>query len=189
MVKALFVIGLFSCYLSANAQDEIVEHEKGLAYGLEQDFLPYLANGYFGAAWIGKKHVRVRVLGARVKRPEFITPSGFVNNRVSAYAVLCDYYLKSDWVGWWAGAGLVYWDSSVQKTLAGNTAHYTNTLLNGSLGYQLRFYRKFYLSPWAGLNLRVGGTKTVVVDGDSFTTPILNPEASLKVGWYFTQNR
>ena len=156
-----------------------------LSLGLEQDILPYLTKGYYAALWSGKGHVRIRAITAHVHKPDFITPDGFTNNEVTAYAILTDYFLNTDWDGWWAGVGLVYWDSSIQRKAAGNTTSYHNTLINGSLGFQWKFYKHFYLCPWAGLHLRVGGAKEVTVDGDSFTTPVLNPEASLKVGWYF----
>jgi len=41
------------------------------------------------------------------------------------------------------------------------------------------------VSLWAGMHLRVGGVSTVTVDGSSFSTPVLTPEASVKVGWVF----
>lgn len=187
MYRIILALTFCSSWFITSAQR--VAGDNKPTFGLEQDVLPYLAHGYYGAGWIGKNQIRVRILGARVTKPSFITPDGFVNNRVSAYALVCDYFLKPDWMGWWGGAGLVYWDSSIQKTRDGNTTNYTNTLINGSLGYQWKLYSNFYLSPWAGLHLRVGGAKNVAVDGDSFTTPFLNPEASLKVGWYFAQKK
>ncbi|MBK9489386.1 MAG: hypothetical protein IPO07_11805 [Haliscomenobacter sp.] len=42
-----------------------------------------------------------------------------------------------------------------------------------------------YLSPWAGLSIRVAGDTDVPVDNKRFTLPLFNPEASLKVGLYF----
>lgn len=153
--------------------------------GIEQDVLPYVTNGYFIGGWVGKEHLRVRLLSAHVHKPDWITPDGFTNNKVTAYAFVLDYFLKEDWHGWWLGAGVVYWDSSIQRTRLGSTTAYANTLLNGSLGYQWKFYKQFYLSPWAGLHIRIGGAKQVEVDQVAFNTPVFNPEASLKIGWYF----
>lgn len=153
--------------------------------GLEQDILPYLTQGYFIGGWAGKGRVRARVLTAHVHKPEWITPEGFTNNQVTAYALLGDYFLKEDWDGWWLGAGMVYWDSSIQLPSGSNTTFYENWMLNGSVGYQWKFYRNFYLCPWAGLHLRIEGDKEVSIDGSSFTTPLFTPEASLKIGWYF----
>lgn len=180
-LKSLFIfciafIGVFNMHL-ARCQD--------VAIGLEQDALPYVTGGYYLGAWAGKSHIRGRVLVAHLNKPDFIVPSGFTNNVVTAYALVGDYFLKSAWSGWWLSAGIVYWDSSIQSKLRINTASYQNVLVNGSLGYNWSFAKNFYLAPWAGLHVRVGGASSVSVDGVSFTTPVLNPEASLKLGWYF----
>jgi hypothetical protein len=153
--------------------------------GIEQDVLPYVTGGYYMGAWTGKKNIRVRALLASVNKPDFIVPEGFTNNKVKAYALLGDYFLKDQWRGWWLGGGLVYWDSSIQSDAQLSTVSYQNVLLNGSLGYSWKFWKNFYVSPWAGMHVRIGGAQEVTVDGNSFKTPLLNPEASVKLGWYF----
>ncbi|MCA4897921.1 MAG: hypothetical protein ACK514_17130 [Bacteroidota bacterium] len=153
--------------------------------GTEQDVLPYLTGGYYFAAWAGKNHVRGRALLAKVNKPSFIVPSGFTNNQVTAIALVADYFPKEKWRGWHLGAGVVWWQSSIQSNLRLSTVNYENVLLNGSVGYNWWFSPRFYLCPWAGLHLRVGGPSTVTVDNQSFDTPLFTPEASLKVGWCF----
>ena len=186
VIFSRIILPLFCVCLSVvSVRAQSARGKQKLSIGIEQDLLPYVTGGYYAAAWCGKNHVRGRALVAHVHKPGFITPEGFTNNRVTAYALLVDYFLNTGWKGWWAGAGLVYWDSSIQRTAAGNTAYYGNTLLNGSIGFQWKFYKNFYLCPWAGLHLRVGGAQHVTIDGASFSTPVLNPEASLKAGWYF----
>jgi len=177
-VQRILLFLLICISYSAKAQQKV-------AIGLEQDVLPYITGGYYVGAWAGKEHIRIRGLVAHVHKPDFITPDGFTNNQVTAYAALVDYFLKQEWSGWWGSAGLVYWDNSIQKSAGGSTAYYANTLLSGSVGYQWKFYKHFYVTPWAGMHIRVGGAKEVTVDGGSFNTPVLNPEASLKIGWYF----
>ena len=159
--------------------------KKKLQAGIELDALPYATGGYFGAAWIGKDHVRLRVLTAGVNMPDFITKDGFTNHRITSYAIVADYFLKENWQGWWAGAGLVYWKSSIQTDARLQTAHLQNYLLNGSIGYNIPLYKKIYLSPWAGLSIRTAGDKNVVVDAKRYTLSLLNPEASLKIGISF----
>jgi len=177
----LLIMGLISSLVQA--QDHA---QNKTEFGLEQDFLPYATGGYYFGAWAGKSHLRGRFLTAQhVTKPSVIVPSGFTNNTVNAYALVCDYFLKTGWKGWWISGGLVLWNSSIQSDLKINTAHYDNILLNGSIGYSWKFGDHFYVSPWAGLHIRVGGAQTVNVDGSSFTTPVLNPEASLKIGWIF----
>jgi hypothetical protein len=158
---------------------------KRWSFGLEQDFLPYATGGYFAAAWAGKDHLRGRVLMARVHKPGFILKKGFTNNRVTAYAITADYFPARNWEGWWLAAGLVYWKNSIQADTRLSTAYYNNTLLNGSLGYNWKLNKHFYIGPWAGMHVRVAGASRVSVDGKEFTPPLLNPEGSIKIGAIF----
>lgn len=181
MCRAVFVL-LLLCSLAGTAQQQA---PRKIQVGIEQDLLPYATGGYFAGAWVGSNHVRVRALMARVHKPDIVVKKGFTHNNVTAYALLGDYFLQQGWKGWWAGTGLVYWKSSIQTDRKLGTAHFENWLLNGSIGYNLPLYRNFYVSPWAGMHLRVGGAKRVSVDDRSFTPPLLNPEGSVKVGVFF----
>lgn len=168
----------------AHAQDTTIAKSKWQG-GIELDVLPYLTGGYFGAGWVGKGHVRLRVLTAFVKKPDWSTPEGFTNHHITAYAAVADYFFKPNWKGFWIGGGPVYWRSTIQTDQQKQTAESNNWLLNGSAGYNFTFGKHFYLSPWAGLSLRVGGDTNVPVDNTTFTLPLWNPEASLKVGFIF----
>nr|WP_294907032.1 hypothetical protein [uncultured Lacibacter sp.] len=174
-----------SLYLLCNISAQAQSSSKKIQFGAELDALPYITGGYFAAGWIGKKHLRARVLTAGVNMPEFITKNGFSNHHITSYAVVADYFFKEDFKGWWAGAGLVYWKNSIQTDAHLQTAHFKNYLLNGSIGYNIPLYKKLYLSPWAGMSIRAGGHKNVAVDAKQYTLPLLNPEASLKLGISF----
>ena len=176
---------LFSAVLLICFSPQAQTTKKKVHAGLELDALPYATGGYFGAAWVGKDHVRLRVLTAGVNMPDFITKDGFTNHHVTSYAIVADYFMKENWQGWWAGAGLVYWKSSIQTDDRLQTVHFQNYLLNGSIGYNIPLYKKLYLSPWAGLSIRTAGDKNVAVDAKRYTLPLLNPEASLKIGISF----
>lgn len=117
--------------------------------------------------------------------PGFITKEGFSNHRITSYAIVADYFLKESWKGWWAGAGLVYWKSSIQTDARLQTAKFQNYLLHGSIGYNITLYKNVYLSPWAGLSIRTAGDKNIAVDTKHYTLALLNPEASLKLGIAF----
>lgn len=171
---------------SGKAQpSEPVSKGSRITFGLEQDVLPYVTGGYFFAAWAGQGHIRGRTVMAYVKKPDWIIPDGFTNNEVRAYALLGDYFLKDGWSGWWIGGGLVYWDSKIQSDLKLSTVSYQNLLVNGSVGYSWKLGKHFYVSPWAGMHLRVGGATDVLVDGKNFEPPLFNPEASVKFGYWF----
>lgn len=156
-----------------------------LTFGFEQDALPYLLNGYFANVWVGKGHVRSRLLLANVRKPDFLLPRNFTNNRVHAYAVTIDYFLKENWQGWWISGGGVLWNNSLQTDFKQQTAHFSTMLVNGSLGYSWKFYKNFYVSPWAGLHVRLNGDKSITIDSEKYTPPLFNPEASVKIGWHF----
>lgn len=166
------------------AQAQTAEPKK-LDAGLELDVLPYVTGGYFGAAWIGKGLWRVRALTAYVKKPDWSTKNGFANHQIHAYALVVDRFLKKDWKGWWAGAGLVYWNSSIQADTKINTATFNNLLANGSLGYNFSLNKHFYCSPWASLNFKLWGDKNISVDSKIYHLPLINPEASFKFGYRF----
>ena len=158
---------------------------KSLQSGVELDVLPYATGGYFAAGWVGKNVWRVRALTAFVKKPDWATKKGFNNHKIYAYALVADRFLKTNWKGWWAGAGLVYWNSTIQTDQELQTVQFNNLLANGSVGYNISLHKHFYVSPWASLNLRIAGDKNVLVDNRIFTLPFINPEASLKFGYYF----
>ena len=165
-------------------QAQSIESKK-LDAGLELDLLPYATGGYFGAAWMGKGLWRVRALTAYVKKPDWSTKNGFANHQIHAYAIVVDRFLKKDWKGWWAGAGLVYWNSSIQADTKINTATFNNLLANGSLGYNFSLNKHFYCSPWASLNFKLWGDKNISVDSKIYHLPLINPEASFKFGYRF----
>lgn len=181
MQKLLSLIFLL-CFAGAQAQEKT---KQLLQTGVELDALPYITGGHFAALWIGKNEWRVRALTAFVKKPDFTTKDGFANHHIHAYAVVADKFFKPNWKGLLIGGGLVYWRSSIQTDAKQQTAYFNNYLLNGSAGYHFPLYKHFYLSPWAGMSLRIGGDKNVMVDNKQYTLPLLNPEASVKLGYWF----
>ncbi|MFN8264881.1 MAG: hypothetical protein U0T11_02355 [Chitinophagaceae bacterium] len=176
----LSLVAVLGCFMLM-AQTPV----KKVSFGAEVDALPFATGGYLGAVWAGKDHFRIRVLNAEVNKPDWSTTKGFANHHVNAYAVVADYFLKNNWKGWWMGAGLVYWKSSIQTDALLQRARFSNYLLNGSIGYNINLYKQLYLSPWGGLSLRAAGDKNVAVDTKTYTLPFFNPEASLKLGIRF----
>lgn len=182
MSKAALSILLFLIGLNSIAQKQ---SSGKINVGVEQDLLPYLTGGYFAGVWAGKDHLRFRALTAKVNKPDCIIKKGFSHNKVQAFALIADYFLKKDWKGWWAGTGLVYWKNSLQTDEKVNTTRYENFLLNGSVGYAFQLHKNLYISPWVGMHIRIAGDKKVIVDDKTFTPPLLNPEASVKFGVHF----
>lgn len=179
IILSLFI--LFCCGF-AHAQ---LPQTRAIQAGLELDALPYLTGGYFAAGWVGQGHWRARVLHAFVNKPDWTTTKGFTQHQISAYAALIDFFPKKGWRSWWIGAGPVVWKSNIQSDSKIQRIYFDNVLLNGSLGYNLDLGKKFYLSPWGGLSLRVAGDQEIPVDQVLYTLPLINPEVSLKLGFRF----
>ncbi len=175
----LIVCAVMLSFYAAHAQTA-----KGFHAGIEQDPLPYLTGGYYGAAWIGKNRIRLKALTASVHKPSFIVPDGFENNHVSAFALMGEYFLKENWQGWSLSTGIVSWRSSIQRTGYDEKKRYDNLLLHGGLSYTIRLYHHLYCTPWAGMHMRIGGAKEVTIEGKTFTPALLNPEASLRIGYW-----
>ncbi|HEU4788947.1 MAG TPA: hypothetical protein VFS71_04620 [Flavobacterium sp.] len=185
MKKAAFLIFIaFSMQLQAQSTNGTDTNNKW-NFGLELDVLPYATGGYFGAVWAGKGKWRTRALLADVNKPDFTTKEGFTNHHVKAYAVVLDHFLKDNWKGWWIGGGPVYWKSDIQSDTSNATKNFDNFLLNGSLGYNFTIYKNIYISPWAGLSLKVSGNDEFTLDNKEYNLPLLNPEASVKFGFHF----
>jgi hypothetical protein len=190
MKKAILLIfTVLSMQSQAQSKNDTDSFQKNQTskwnFGLELDVLPYATGGYFGAAWAGKNKWRGRALFADVNKPDFTTKDGFTNHHIKAYAVVLDRFLKDNWKGWWIGGGPVYWKSNIQSDSSNATKNFDNLLLNGSLGYNFTIYKNIYISPWAGLSLKVAGNDEFILDNKEYNLPLLNPEASIKFGLYF----
>lgn len=159
--------------------------QSSVTAGFELDVLPYATGGYFGAFWAGQGHWRGRLIVARATKPDFLLPDDYTDNAIRAYALLADYFPKQNFRGWWLAAGVVYWDARIQYKPDQRTGEYQSYLLSGGLGYNWKFYRNFYLSPWVGGHIRVAGDNSVVFTGATYHPPRFNPEGSVKLGWHF----
>lgn len=153
--------------------------------GVELDALPFVTGGYFGAVAAGRNHWRVRGLYTKVNMPDWFIKEGFKNHQINSFAIIYDRFIKSEWKGWWIGGGPVFWNSNIQNKTNFQNSSLNNVLLNGSLGYNFFLGKRIYISPWAGMSVRVSGDKDVSVGGAAFTIPLLNPETSFKLGYKF----
>lgn len=161
------------------------QEKKGVTFGVELDALPYVTGGSFGAFWLGKNQWRVRALGANVHKPDWATKKGFNHHDIAAFAVVVDLFQTQNWRKWWIGAGPVFWNSKIRADGSTTISSFSNFLLNGSIGYNLSLGQNIYLSPWAGMSLKIAGDKDIVVQNKIYNLPILNPEMSLKLGFHF----
>ncbi|HVV07084.1 MAG TPA: hypothetical protein VHC96_22805 [Puia sp.] len=157
----------------------------GFTGGVEADVLPFLTGGYYMSVWGGYKHVRYRIVLTEVNTPQFLLPEKFSNNEIEAYALIADYFFHRDFQGCWIGTGLEWWKGQIDTRDASATGRYTAYLYTIGTGYVWNIYRGFYLNPWAGAHLKVGGDHFAHVGLLEYTPPLLTPEVSFKIGWHF----
>lgn len=156
-----------------------------LRAGIELDALPYLTGGYFGAGWIGSSQWHLRGLYADVNMPHIIIPDQFSDLHISSVALIVDYFHQGDENGIWIGAGPVIWSGEISESGNSISSKFKTYLFNGSLGYRFLMGDHFYLSPWAGMSLKVIGDQAITVGSSVYHPKLLNPEMSVKVGYRF----
>ncbi|MBX7227921.1 MAG: hypothetical protein K1X55_17945 [Chitinophagales bacterium] len=177
---------LFGCLpLMTIAQSWSDSSVKKVSIGVEADVLPYLTGGYYGSVWVSHQHFRYRGIWTQVTTPDFILDSGFANNQMMVYALVTDYFFRNKVERWWVGAGVEYWDASIQTDIKTSTAKYSNLIATAGCGYIWKVYQNLYINPWAAFHVRAAGDKNVVVDNKIFMPAFFTPEASLKIGWFF----
>ncbi|MFN8336361.1 MAG: hypothetical protein U0U09_14630 [Cyclobacteriaceae bacterium] len=175
------LVSLFLLLMVISAQSQ---QNRKINIGIEIDALPYITGGYYGSLWIGHEHLRYRAIITEITTPEFFVEDGFTNNKINAYTAIVDYFFKPDFRKWWVGVGLEYWKGSIQTDARTSTSKYENVITTAGTGYVWKFYKKFYLNPWAALHVRVAGDNKVMVDSQEFNPPVITPEVSLKIGWH-----
>jgi hypothetical protein len=178
-----FILCISACLFSAS--NLFAQTQQQTTVGFELDALPYITGGYYGSAWVGHNKLRYRAVVAKINTPDFAVPDGFTNNELQAYATIVDYFFKPDFEKWWVGSGIEYWKGKIQSDLQVSTESYDQTVFTLGGGYVWKFYKNFYLNPWAAVHLRIAGDKKVLVDGEEFKPAFFTPEASLKIGWHF----
>lgn len=185
MKKYILILAFLSTVASYAQGDK--SSGRSVAIGVELDALPYITGGYYGSLWVGHNQMRYRAVVASVTTPDFMVKEGFTNNEIQAYAFIVDYFFNPNFEKWWIGAGMEYWDGSIQTDAEQETATYSQTVFTVGGGYVWKFHKNFYLNPWAAFHVRVAGDREVSVDDKVYEPSAFTPEASLKLGWYFAR--
>ncbi len=158
-----------------------------LRCAVETDPLPFVLGGWIGAVSLGTEHVHVRVLDAYVHKPTFLLPDGFDENFIHSNAALLDYLPGgSAHQAWCFSVGAVRWSGEIREIKSSKHKSYTSGLVSFDVGYYWFLDSHFYLSPWCALHLRCLGDSELDFGTSSYTIPLLNPEASIKLGYCFT---
>ncbi len=183
LILIFTVVLLFSCSICLSQKRET---SYLTAIGFELDVLPYIMGGYYGSVWYGYGPVRGRFIVANSNVPSFFIPAGFKNNNLQVYALIGDYFIQSSsFEKLWVGFGVEYWDGTIVSESTEVSADYKNYVITIGLGYVWKFWDNFYLNPWFGMHLIAAGDTSVPVGNEEFKPPVIIPEISLKLGWYF----
>jgi len=157
-------------------------------YGTELDVLPYATKGYYASLFAARDAWRVRGVAARSNVPAFMVSDGFEDKRTDAYAFLVDRFAgprATRQEGFWIGGGIELWRNRISREGVSGYTNYSNTVLTAGGGYVWNISRHFYLNPWAGAHLVVGGDRSIDVSGATYQQPRFTPEASVKFGFRF----
>jgi len=102
------------------------------------------------------------------------------------YGLFSEYYLRSDYQGWFIGGQLGITQFELHNPSKGPDANYTTLLIMPRIGYRwVPFQNGFYLLPWAGIGyapLLSGGT---AVGERSYHRSGILPFATLHLGYQF----
>ncbi len=184
-MKRLFYCMILLLPLSVYCQRSQTTAPSVFTGGMEVDALPFITGGYYLSVWGGYRHFRYRVVLTEVKTPSFLISKEFSDNRVEVYALITDYFFQPGFRGFWIGTGLEWWKGEIFARDKSAKGEYSNYLYTLGGGYVWKFYRNFYLNPWAGAHLRVGGDTKADVGIRQFHPALVTPEMSLKLGWNF----
>lgn len=152
--------------------------------GVEIETVPYFFGGYHGSLFYGYEHWRVRgvIVNATL---DIGLSNGFEKNKLLVGAVIFDYFFKQEWRGWFLSSGFEYASGNISNKNVPGSADYKLWLFTAGAGYAWKLLGNLYIAPHVAFTLRMAGDKTVSIQGFSQDTPLIQPEAGLRVGWHF----
>lgn len=158
--------------------------ENRLTIGIEQDILPYIFKGYFLSGWIGQEDFRYRLSYAESTIPKFILGEDIASDRVYAFGISYEYFVKENFQGLWFGPGFGYWRNLI-KTKNNQTLTNKSIIFSLGGGYNLKITNWLYCSPWLALHTRISGNLEINTGLESYKPLLFTPEASFKIGIKF----
>ena len=178
-MKYLIVI----CFLVVIPSKGNAQEDRTMAFGIEQDVLPYILKGYFGSLWYGNYKWRLRGSYAVSQVPNFGNES-LNSDRVQAAGLSFEMFFKEQYKGWWFGPGIGYWRNNIKFNSGQETINESIVLTIGG-GYNWVFWKGFYISPWMAMHFRTTGFSDINILNESYSPWPVTPEVSLKVGYRF----
>jgi len=190
MRKILFVLAwTLSINPSIKAQTDTIKTKQtiGVAIDLLPPVMSAMTNnfGYSAQLWYGYNKFRVRGVVAGFYMPDkMMGNSDFKDLKMTATAVIVDYFKDYNFKGWWIGAGFELWNSSITSKTNSKNYTFNNYVATAGGGYIFKVYKNFYVEPWGAVHYVLNNEK-VTVGATEYKTKKFQGEVSLKVGWHF----
>ena len=183
----IILIFILSCLpLVTHAQKGYRHYsETYYAVGAEVNPFPFITGGYYGSLWWGIEHIRLRGTAAYTTVPGFLITDGFEQNKIRSYSLLGDYFFNEAFKGLWTGGGFGYWRGSVINSDDKVKGNYTNYVLTLDVGYLLKVWRNFYVSPSGMIHMVVAGEKVVELGNATFNSPTISPAIAITIGYHY----
>lgn len=211
VLRLFALMAILNAPIAASAQ-EVADHDKGLAdtgagapqrgsaaegklalaLGFTMDALPIILSategqvGASGQVWIGIDQLRMRLVGARFRQPDWLaSKKGFQDLDTAVVAAIFDYVSGDHFDEWWVGTGFELWQNSIAHEDAGpQRAVWSNLVWTLGGGYIWRVAGNFYVEPWVAFHVLMNRPDVVLADQHYDTLPLM-AEFSLKLGWFF----
>jgi len=134
---------------------------------------------------LGRGHLQLRAVGLAYTSPKFLLGNdAFDRDRILGGGIVADAFLGKNLDGAWVGLALEGLHHTLRHERTEQETSWTNFVAALSVGYLWRFSPGFFVSPRAGANLSFTPRERRVA-GDRFEQPLVAPEISLRLGWYF----
>jgi hypothetical protein len=188
MKKLLCILLVLSMFNSINAQTDSILTKKtiGVAIDLLPPAMSAMANhfGYSAQLWYGYNKFRVRGVVAGFYMPDrMMGNSDFKDLKMTASALIVDYFKNYNFKGWWIGSGFELWNNTITSKTNNKSYSFNNYVATLGGGYIIKVYKNFYVEPWGALHYVLNNEK-VVVGTTEYKTKKFQGEVSLKVGWH-----
>jgi hypothetical protein len=190
MKKLLFVLVLILIINpSIKAQTDSVKTKQtvGVAIDLLPPVMSAMTNhfGYSAQLWYGYNKFRLRGVVAGFYMPDkMMGNDDFKDLKMTASAVIVDYFKDYNFKGWWIGAGFELWNNSITSKTDNKTYSFNNYVATAGGGYILKVYKNFYVEPWGAVHYVLNNEKATA-GATEYKTKKFQGEVSLKVGWHF----
>jgi hypothetical protein len=108
----------------------------------------------------------------------------FEDLHTTVTAVILDYFLKNNFIGWWFGTGVESWNNTITSKMNNQDYNFKDYVASAGSGFIIKVHQNFYVEPWGALHY-VLNNENVTVEDTEYKTKKFQGEVSLKIGWHF----